>query len=111
MVERGANLLFASDTAVGGFGWGTPAGLAGFWELQAWAKAGVPLVDLFKAVTINNALALGLADEVGTIEPGKRADTLILRNNPLDRIDAYDSIELVVIGGEVIERSSLSANP
>ena len=110
MVESGANLLFATDTAVGGFGWGTPPGLAGFWEMQAWAEAGVPLVDLFKASTVNNALALGLADEVGTIEPGKRADMLFLRDNPLGSVDAYDSIELIMIGGEVIERSSLSAN-
>lgn len=110
MVEHGADLLFATDTAVGGFGWGTPPGLAGLWELRAWAEAGVTLVDLFEASTVNNALALGLDDEVGTIEPGKRADMLVLRENPLDSVDAYDSIELIVIGGEVIERSALSAN-
>jgi len=110
MVEHGANFLFATDTAVGGFGWGMPPGLAGIWEMRAWAEAGMSPVDLFRAATVNNALALGLAEEVGTIEPGKQADMLILRDNPLESVDAYDSIELVIIGGDVIERSSLSAN-
>ena len=109
MVEHGANLLFGTDTAVGGFGWASPPGLAGFWEIQELAEAGVPLADIFAALTVNNAVALGLANEIGTIEPGKRADMLLLRENPLESAGAYDSIDLVVLGGERIERRSLSA--
>ena len=67
-------------------------------------------VDLFEAATVNNAVALGLIDEVGTIEPGKRADLLLLRDNPLDSVRALDSIDLIFIDGNLIERSSLSAS-
>lgn len=109
MIDRGANLLFATDTAVGGFGWASPPGLAGFWEIREWANAGVSLADIFAALTVNNAVALRLADEIGTIEPGKRADMLLLRENPLENAEAYDSIELVIVGGKRIARTSLSA--
>jgi imidazolonepropionase-like amidohydrolase len=71
--------------------------------------AGVSLPQLFRAVTIGNAEFFGLADEIGTIEVGKRADLLLLKENPLENITAYDSIDYVVLGGTEIERGSLSA--
>ena len=60
-------------------------------------------------MTIDNAAAFGLADEVGTIKPGKRADLLILRASPLRDVAAYDQIETVILEGEVIDRAVLSA--
>ncbi|WP_339743886.1 amidohydrolase family protein [uncultured Maricaulis sp.] len=109
MYVEHARFLFGSDTAVGGFGWASPPGLAGYWEMQNWVDAGISLPTLFRSMTIDNAAAFGLAGEIGSIEPGKRADILILRANPLVDVTAYDQIELVVLAGEVIERSSLSA--
>jgi imidazolonepropionase-like amidohydrolase len=109
MAEGGGHFLFGSDTAVGGFGWGSPPGLAGYWEMRNWVDAGIALPTLFRAMTIDNAAAFGLADEIGTIEPGKRADLLILRANPLIDVAAYDQIELVILAGIPTERSGLSA--
>jgi len=108
MDAAGATLLFGSDTAVGGFGWASPPGLAGYWEMQAWRRAGVPLRTLFESLTIGNARAFGLDQEVGTIEVGKRADLLILRDNPLEDVSAYNSINRVILGGQVLTRDSLS---
>ena len=104
-----ANLLFGTDTAVGGFGWAAPPGLAGYWEMHAWRRAGVPLNKLFESLTIANARAFGLDKEIGTIEAGKHADLLILKSNPLDDVMAYDTIDQVILGGEVIARNDLSA--
>jgi imidazolonepropionase-like amidohydrolase len=109
MDADGARLLFGSDTAVGGFGWGLPPGLAGYWEMQAWRRAGVSLNTLFESLTIGNARAFGLEQEIGTIEAGKRADLLILAANPLEDVRAYDSIRSVILSGKVIPRDSLSA--
>ena len=53
MAADGANLLFGTDTAVGGFGWATPPGLAGYWEMLAWNRADVPLKTLFESLTVN----------------------------------------------------------
>ena len=64
---------------------------------------------IFKALTINNASAFGLSDDLGTLEAAKLADLLLLRENPLEDVSAYDTIELVITGGSVIDRQSLSA--
>ena len=52
----------------------------------------------------------GLDAELGSIEVGKRADLLLLTANPLQTLDAYDRIERIILGGEVIERDSLAAD-
>jgi imidazolonepropionase-like amidohydrolase len=109
MAADDASLLFGTDTAVGGFGWASPPGLAGYREIQAWRRAGVSLKSLFASLTIGNARAFGLDREVGTIEAGKHADLLILNSNPLEDVMAYDTIVQVILGGEVIARDSLSA--
>ncbi len=109
MSSARAKLLMGSDTSSGGFGWGNPPGLTGFWEMKDWADSGVPLKDIFAAATIGNAKAFGLASDIGTVEVGKRANLLLLRSNPLQDINAYNSIELVVLHGTAIERSVLSA--
>ncbi|WP_417497116.1 amidohydrolase family protein [Maricaulis sp.] len=109
MQAEGAHFLFGGDTAVGGFGWASPPGLAGYWEMHNWVDAGIPLPVLFRAMTIDNAAAFGLSEEIGSIEPGKRADLLILRGNPLANVTAYDRIATVILAGEAIERSDLSA--
>lgn len=108
MYAENSRLLFGTDTAVGGFGWASPPGLAGYWEMQNWVDTGITLQSLFRAMTINNAAAFGLGNEIGTIEPGKRADLLILRSSPLLDVAAYNQIDRVVLAGAVIERSSLS---
>lgn len=110
MAKEGANLLFGTDTAVGGFGFAAPPGLAGYWEMKAWRRAGIPLHTLFRALTLDNARAFHLDDRLGSIEPGKAADLLLLRKNPLETVEAYDTIELIVLGGEVLARESLAVN-
>ncbi|MDP5069812.1 MAG: amidohydrolase family protein, partial [Congregibacter sp.] len=109
MNVEGARLLFGSDTAVGAFGWASPPGLAGYWEMQAWRRAGVSLDVLFKSLTLGNARAFGLDQEIGTVEAGKRADLLILKANPLEDVRAYNSIQQVILRGRVLDRESLSA--
>jgi imidazolonepropionase-like amidohydrolase len=47
------------------------------------------------------------ADDFGTIEPGKRADLLILGANPLDDIRNTRSLEAVVSEGRMVDRQAL----
>ena len=105
----GARLLFGTDTAVGGFGWGNPPGLNGYLEMQAWARGGVGLRSLFEAATSRNADAFGLGDQIGRVAPGLRADLLLLRANPLETVFAYEAIELIILDGNLLDRQSLSA--
>ncbi|WP_323758496.1 amidohydrolase family protein [Roseivirga sp.] len=53
-------------------------------EIDLWKKAGIEDYEIIKAGTINVAKALDIHDEVGTIEVGKRADFILVDQNPLE---------------------------
>jgi len=109
MYKSKTNLLFGTDTSSGGYGWGNPPGLNGFLEIKDWFNSGVPLKEILVSMTSGNAKALKIYDKIGSIEPGKNADLLLLSENPLVNIEAYNSIEKIILGGVSIERDTLSA--
>jgi imidazolonepropionase-like amidohydrolase len=106
MVQDHVPLVFGSDTP-GVEGFGNPPGLNGRLELQNWADAGAPLSLILRAATLDNAITLGLSHELGSIEASKRADLLLLKENPLTNVSAYDSIETIFLNGEPIAREAL----
>jgi imidazolonepropionase-like amidohydrolase len=109
MLKEHVPLIFGSDTP-GVDGFGNPPGLNGRLELQNWADAGAELSLILRAATLDNATALGLSHDLGSIEIGKRADLLLLKENPLANISAYDSIETIFLNGEPIAREALRAH-
>jgi imidazolonepropionase-like amidohydrolase len=109
MLQDHVSLVFGSDTP-GVEGFGNPPGLNGRLELQNWADAGAPLSLILRAATLDNATALGLSQELGSVEVGKRGDLLLLRDNPLMNVSAYDSIETIFLNGEPIAREALHAH-
>ncbi len=52
-------------------------------ELELLQEAGFHPLEVLKAATINGAEVLGLANEIGSVEVGKRADLVIVKGNPL----------------------------
>jgi imidazolonepropionase-like amidohydrolase len=106
LAESGVTLILGSDTP-SGEGIGNPPGLNGRLELQHWAEAGIPLARILRAATLDNAIAFGLDAELGSVEVGKRADLLLLTENPLESVAAYDSLEMIILDGKVIARDSL----
>ena len=108
MVRDGVRLLFGSDTP-GVDGFGNPPGLNGRLEMQNWAAAGVPPAAILRAATIENAKAMGLARDLGSIEIGKRADLVLLDRDPLASVSAWDAIDTVFLGGVPIPRDRLQS--
>jgi imidazolonepropionase-like amidohydrolase len=109
LAAKDANLLFGTDTPSGPI-YGNLPGLNGYLEMQQLQKAGMSLAQIFKAATINNAREFKLDSQIGTIEPGKIANLILLKKSPLESIDAYDSIVTVWVHGRTISRDSLAAN-
>jgi len=73
-------------------------------ELTELVRCGLSPMTAIVAATRNTADALGILDTTGTLEPGKRADVLIVEGNPLDDISALADLEnilLVMKDGEV----------
>jgi len=106
LTQHGGRVVLASDTPSGPT-WTDQPGLHTFRELQHMTRAGLALRDLLKAATIRNAELFGFQD-LGTIEPGKTANLLLLRADPLASVEAWNEIETVILHGEPIARESLA---
>ena len=110
LASHNARLLFGTDTPSAPI-YSNPPGLNGFYEMRRWIAAGVNTSQLFRAATIDNARVLHLDREIGSIEKGKRAHLLLLRANPLESVEAYNSIDTVFLGGKAIPRETLAVAP
>jgi imidazolonepropionase-like amidohydrolase len=76
-------------------------------EMEIFAEAGLPPMAVLKAATWNGAFAIGRSDQLGSVEPGKLADFVILDANPLDNISNVRKVHRVVKGGVVYEPDQL----
>lgn len=65
-------------------------------------EAGVPALDVIRAVTSNAAEMLGRQDRVGAIEPGKFADLIAVAGDPVADITELERVRFVMKGGEVV---------
>jgi imidazolonepropionase-like amidohydrolase len=68
-------------------------------ELELLVEAGIPPLEVIKIATRNGAEALGIEENVGTVESGKQADMIILSDNPIDDISNTMKIEAVINNG------------
>ena len=71
-------------------------------ELGLWVKDGATPWQALQAATRHAAEVCGVGHELGTIEVGKLADLLVVRQNPLDDIDAVRAVELVFKEGRLV---------
>jgi imidazolonepropionase-like amidohydrolase len=109
LASKDAKFLFGTDTPSSPT-YGNLPGLNGYLEMRQLEKAGLSLKQIFLAATISNAREFKLESQIGTIEPGKVANLVLMTKNPLETIDAYDSITTVLVHGKPISRKDLAAD-
>lgn len=105
--KQGGMVLFGSDTPAGPVATNVP-GYNGYLELRQMADSDIPLAEILKTATLGNARFFGLEKSQGSIEVGKLANMLLLSDNPLQNIDAYDNIQFVILNGRQIKRDDLA---
>ena len=76
-------------------------------ELQQLSAAGLPPAAVLRAATLSPARYFGLESQYGSVGPGKVADLVLLRANPLDDIRNTQQIEAVVFHGNLYDRVAL----
>ena len=84
-----------------------PPGFSLHQELELLVASGLAPAEAIRCATLHNAQALGQADRLGTIEPGKLADLVLLDADPLGSIARTRAISKVVRGGHVLEPGPL----
>jgi len=68
-------------------------------ELEIFVRIGLSPYEALRTATVEAARLLGLEGEIGTIEPGKRADLVVLGDNPLSDVSAVRRVEGVLQDG------------
>jgi imidazolonepropionase-like amidohydrolase len=109
LIARHGHILFGSDTPSAPT-YANPPGLNEWLEMQRLSEAGETAAQIFKSATLTNARALKLDRDIGSVQVGKRANLLLLRQDPTQTIDAYAGIVKVILNGRVLDRSELAAN-
>ncbi len=76
-------------------------------EMEALVKVGLPPAEVLRMATVNPAKWRGELEREGTVDPGKVADLVLLRSNPLESITHTKEIEAVFQSGRYYPRSEL----
>ncbi len=83
-------------------------GLGAHWETWNLASGGLTPHETLQVITMHSAEAIGLQQDVGSLEAGKMADLLVLDRNPLENIKNTNSIRYVMKNGELYEADTLN---
>lgn len=96
--RAGVRMAFGTDAAISPHGTNAQ-------EFALLIEAGVSPMDALVMATVNAAELLGIADEVGSIEPGKAADVIAVSGDPLSDVTVLEEVAFVMKGGFVHKRA------
>jgi imidazolonepropionase-like amidohydrolase len=91
-VPRGVKIAFGTDAGVSKHGRNAD-------EFELMVRHGMTPAAALHAATVNAADLLGLLADVGTIEPGKRADLIAVDGDPLTDVTALKHVPFVMKDG------------
>jgi imidazolonepropionase-like amidohydrolase len=76
-------------------------------EFAELAALGLKPIDAIRTATTQAAAAVGLANQIGVLKSGTRADIIAVEGNPLDDLTALQKVTFVMKAGQPIDRSTL----
>jgi imidazolonepropionase-like amidohydrolase len=97
--EAGVPIVAGTDQSVPGYSVDR--------EIELYVKAGFTPMEAIQAATLIPARAMGMEKDSGTIEPGKRADVILVDGNPLENISDIRKVSVVFAAGRMFEPAKL----
>jgi imidazolonepropionase-like amidohydrolase len=97
--EAGVPVVAGTDQAVPGYSVDR--------EIELYVKAGFTPMEALQAATLVPARAMGMEKDSGTIEPGKRADVILVDGNPLENISDIRKVSTVFAAGRMFQPAAL----
>ncbi len=103
-----SGVKFAAGSDMCWFYPGKTRGEASVAVLLNLRAAGVPALDVVRAITVNAGEMLGWQDKIGAIEPGKFADLVAVAGDPIADITELERIRFVMKNGQVVRNELAS---
>ncbi len=104
LVAQSAKKLADAGVPVNMGAHGQMQGLGAHWEMWMLAQGDMTALEVLRTATISSARSLGLDKELGSIEPGKLADLVVLDRNPLENVRHTDSVFRVMLNGRLYDQ-------
>jgi len=105
IVKGGGRVVAGTDAPI------NPYGLSLLMELENYASGGLTPVEVLRTATTVSAEALGAGADLGSIEPGKLADLVVIDGNPLVNIKDLRRVKRVMKDGQLFELDALLRRP
>ncbi len=96
-VEAGVKIAFGTDIGVCRFGQNGR-------EFNLMVQNGMTPMQAIQSATVGGADLLGISDKVGSIRPGKLADVIAVRGDPLSNVRLLEDVRFVMKQGEVYKQ-------
>jgi imidazolonepropionase-like amidohydrolase len=106
-VARAATELQRAGVNVNIGAHGQREGLAAHWEMWMLAKGGMTPLEAIRSATLNGAKYLGLDKEIGSLEPGKLADLVVIDGDVLADIRTSDRVSHVMLNGRLYDSATM----
>ncbi|WP_028115370.1 metal-dependent hydrolase family protein [Ferrimonas senticii] len=95
--QAGIKIAFGTDAGV------FPHGLNGR-EFGYMVEAGMPAIEALRSATLHSAQLLRIDDQLGSVAPGKLADLVAVKGNPLTQIELMEQVSFVMKDGVIVKQ-------
>ena len=107
-VAQGAKKLDDAGVIVNIGAHGQRQGLAAHWEIWMFEQGGMTPLQALKTATINPARYLGMDADLGTLEPGKLADVIVIDGDPLEDIRVSENVAFTMVNGRLYDATTMN---
>jgi len=107
-VAASAKELMRRGVAVNTGAHGQREGLATHWEMWMMEQGGFTPWEMLRAATASGAYSLGMDADIGSLEPGKLADLVIIDGNPLEDVRRTEYVHATMINGRLYAAETMN---